>query len=193
MHEHLQKAHFLWRENVKPGDLVIDATCGNGHDTLLLAQLALTPSKGTLFALDVQEAAIIQSSTRLREHLPPEIVERVVFLQKCHSRFPESIEKESVTLIVYNLGYLPGGNKALTTLLETTQKSLFHAMELIAKEGLISVMCYPGHAEGKIEEDALLSFASCLNPLEWKWTHQRLVDRPTAPSLLIFKKSPKSI
>ncbi len=69
---HLDLAHDYWRRIVRPGDTVIDATCGNGADTLMLAKLALTESSGHLYALDIQESAIEETKQRLEKHSSPE-------------------------------------------------------------------------------------------------------------------------
>lgn len=185
---HLEAAHKRWAEIVKPGDIVIDATCGNGHDTLLLAKLALTESLGIVYAVDIQSQAIEMTRSYLQSHLSHELFKRVKFIKSCHSQFPKEIPSSSVKLIVYNLGYLPGGDKAFTTMLETTQQSINSAMELIQEGGLICITCYPGHAEGQKEEEALINFVSTLDSQKWECSHQRWVNRPKSPTLILMKK-----
>lgn len=186
---HIELAHQYWEELILMGDIIIDATCGNGQDTLFLAKQNITDDAGILYAMDIQDQAIESSKGLLKESLPPELFDRVKFIKGCHSQFPSEIEAGSVSLVVYNLGYLPGGDKGLTTLRDTTLLSIKNAFPLLKKGGAISITCYPGHAEGKVEEDALLQFTSGLDPREWSCTHHQWINRKKAPSLLLLQKS----
>ncbi len=189
-HSHLDLAHDLWKKIIQAGDIVIDATCGNGYDTLFLAQHAILEGKiGNLIAIDKQAQAIETTKQRLEAAIPQEHLTSIRLLNQCHSSFPADLNPASVTLIVYNLGYLPGGDKALTTLRNTTQQSLTHALLLLRPGGMLSVTCYPGHPEGKEEEETVLRFASQLASHEWSCCHHRWLNRPAAPSLLIIQKA----
>lgn len=179
---HLDLAHSYWERIVQPGDLVIDATCGNGRDTLKLCQLALP--KGHVYALDIQKEALEAAKNYLLEYLS-----EIQFILGCHSVFPAEIKPLSVKLIVYNLGYLPGGNKTVTTQLDTTLESLRQAMSLVMPGGAISLTCYPGHAEGAKEEKAILDYVSTLSPQEWSVCHHRWINRHEAPSLLLLQRA----
>lgn len=178
---HLHLAHALWKQVVKPSDWVIDATCGNGKDTLILA--SLTPQGGVI-ALDIQESAI----TKAKDNLPTETTSQVLFYQQSHAAFPPQAMAQPISLIVYNLGYLPGGDKTLTTSVSSTVQSLNAAMELIAKGGLISITCYPGHPEGKKEQSVLLEKAQQLCPEIWNVYHYYNLIRKTSPSLITILK-----
>ncbi|MBA3958391.1 MAG: methyltransferase domain-containing protein [Parachlamydiaceae bacterium] len=186
---HLDMAHSLWHESVQPGDTVIDATCGNGQDTRILAKLALNAHQGTLFALDIQAQAIVTTRNLLEQELPQDLFNRITFLEQCHSHFPEAVLENSVRLIIYNLGYLPGANKALTTRTETTLQSLQEAQKLLLENGIICVTCYPGHDEGKKEEAALLDYVRSLPTTEWQVSFTQWVNRVGAPSLLVLRKA----
>jgi hypothetical protein len=186
---HLDFAHTYWKQIIAAGDTVIDATCGNGHDTLFLAQIVLTDTSGVVIACDLQKQALDNTEKRLREsNLLSGKLERVRFVQGCHSTFPKDLKSGEVKLIVYNLGYLPKGDKAKTTLTETTLDSLKAATELVVSEGIISVTCYPGHSEGKREEEAVLQWASGLDPRFWSSSHHQWVNREESPSLLLLQK-----
>lgn len=177
---HIDLAHSYWERLVLPNNTIIDATCGNGHDTLFLASL----NPGTLYACDIQEKAISTTKEKLGEHH-----QNVKFVLGCHSSFPEKIEEGSVKLIVYNLGYLPGGDKAFTTELESTLESIKSARDLIAPGGAISITCYPGHPEGAKEEEKLLEECSKLDPKKWNCCHHRWLNRKNSPSLLFLQHS----
>ncbi len=174
---HLDLAHHYWKQLVQPGDVVVDATCGNGQDTLFLASL----QPGCLYALDIQEDALANTKALLGA------VTQVVFHRGCHSQFPEEIRPQTVKLFVYNLGYLPGGDKTLTTLSETTLLSLKRALDLVMPGGAISVTCYPGHPEGALEESKILEWVQGLDRRVWSCCHHRWCNRAKAPSLLLIQ------
>jgi hypothetical protein len=192
---HLDLAHSYWKkilENTSPhGRILIDATCGNGHDTAFLTRTALeTPNQENtrILAMDKQPEALESTKKLLKELLSEEQIAGIEFHLGCHSSFPENLAPASVSLIVYNLGYLPGSDKTITTTLDTTLKSLQNALPLIRSGGLISITCYPGHKEGKEEEKHLLEFANSLAPSQWSCCHHRCLNRKESPSLLLLQK-----
>lgn len=188
---HLDLAHHYWTTCVNIGDIVIDATCGNGHDTLKLCQLALSLDKGKVYAFDIQREAT-QSTSQILDNLDLNLKKRVVIQQQCHSSFPKEILPGTVKLIVYNLGYLPGGLKEKTTEVATTLKSLEQALPLLQKGGVLSVTCYPGHEEGGKEQEKILDFVSTLSPKEWSCCHHVWLNRHKAPSLILVQKTIKT-
>lgn len=178
---HLDKAHQYWSQLLQEGDIVVDATCGNGHDTLFLAKMGVK-----IYAMDLQQQAIQNA----KELVASEISNAdVLFFQGCHSTFPDEILQNSVRLVVYNLGYLPGGVKLITTSVDTTIVSVEKALNLLNPGGMISITCYPGHEEGEREEERLLSFCSGLNPKMWSCCHHKWLNRKSSPSLLLIQKS----
>jgi len=187
---HLDVAHSYWNTLVKKGDVVIDATCGNGQDTLILAQLSLTPTQGYLYGIDIQQRAVEITHQYLNQHLPAAFLARISLINQCHSDFPQEISPESVRLITYNLGYLPGGgNKNLTTRVETTLESLKKALFLIQKGGALSITLYPGHPEGQREEEKILLWAKELSPFQWNCCHHQWINRFKSPSLLLIQRN----
>jgi len=186
---HLDLAHSYWAQIVQQGDRVIDATCGNGKDTLLLAQSALESRAGKVWALDLQVDAISSAQSFLAAILPTEHYERIRFVQCNHTTFPKEIQEKSIKLIVYNLGYLPRGDKKVTTVTATTLQSLEQAIKLLCPGGAISVTCYPGHPEGKLEEAALLHWCRNLSPRHWSVCFHSWLNRQDAPSLILLQYS----
>lgn len=170
MKPHLEKAHQFWKKFLKPSDHVIDATCGNGKDTAILAHLVPT---GHVYAIDIQKDAIKSAQSHLS-------FSNVSFLHQCHTQLPKD---QKVRLVVYNLGYLPGGNKHLTSRVETTLISITTALELLPLGGALSITCYPGHEEGAREEKAIQEWAEGLSQsIEWSaW-------KPGSPTLLTVIK-----
>lgn len=182
-------AHRYWRGFVRKGDTVIDATCGNGHDTLDLTRLALENDKGNVIAFDIQAAALEKAQSLLRANVTHEIFERIQWVQGSHAQWPPFVKTMDVRLVVYNLGYLPGGDKGLTTNTETTWQSLQGALEFLQDGGIISITCYPGHEEGKREETLLLEKLASLDPKRWSICHHRWINRNHPPSLIMIEKS----
>lgn len=181
-------AHDYWARLLASDSIAIDATCGNGYDTATLAKILFSRGEmGTLYAVDIQSAAIEATKKRLEVECGSQIADKVRYQQGCHSSFPVEIKPASVSLIIYNLGYLPGGDKSLTTQRTTTLKSLSEAMQLIKPGGAISVTCYPGHAEGKEEENLILDFSAGLSQKEWSCCHHRWINRKASPSLLLLQ------
>ncbi len=189
---------MYWEQLLQPGDCAIDATCGNGHDTLKLCELALSPEGGRIYAFDIQEHALKATQNLLQSKLAAELLTQVTYINKCHSDFkgamesaiygPGQFQLEPVKLVVYNLGYLPGSDKALTTAVNTTLQSIHAAAELIVPGGLISITCYPGHPEGALEETAILEMTASLSRFEWSCCYHRWINKKNAPSLLLLQK-----
>ena len=170
---HLDFAHETWEKILESGCWAIDATCGNGHDTLKLAQLV--GASGGVIGIDIQEKAIENTEARLTEaRLKGQ--PKVHLFQQSHETFPALAYENPISLIVYNLGYLPGGNKDLTTLTSSTLNSVSQALDLLSFGGALSLTCYPGHAEGAAELLALLDFFEGLSPLEWNVTHHQFLN-----------------
>ncbi len=186
---HLDLAHSYWEHNILLGDTVIDATCGNGNDTLKLAQLAIKNDRGHVYAIDIQSSAIDNTKRLLANQLTTEQMQRINFITGSHINMPKELLPNSTKLIVYNLGYLPGGNKLLTTKSGTTVASVIEAQKILIAGGVISITCYPGHPEGSIEENALLQFSEQLPSRLWSCCYHRWTNRNQAPSLLIIQKA----
>lgn len=180
---HILFAHDFWSKLLAKDDCAIDATCGNGHDTLALAKLL---PKGKVFAFDLQKAAIEKTRQRL---IQEGMEERVTLFHQTHESLPDMLP-ESIKLIVYNLGYLPGGDKGVTTLTSSTLKSLQNALPLLKTEGVIFITLYPGHPEGAIEAKAVLEFAKNLPEEIFTVYHKSFSPKTSSPSILyLFKKS----
>lgn len=174
-HSHIQLAHSYWQNHVQEDAWAIDATCGNGYDTHFLAKIC----EGVI-SIDVQEKALESARQGAQKNIS--------FFCQSHEDFPPLAYEKPISLIVYNLGYLPGGDKGLTTFTSSTLKSLERAMEILLPGGLISITCYPGHPEGACEEKALISLAEGLEAKSWNVCHHRWLNRNKAPSLLLLQK-----
>ncbi|HEY6839292.1 MAG TPA: class I SAM-dependent methyltransferase [Geobacteraceae bacterium] len=177
-------SHLFLRERVKPGDRVVDATCGNGNDTLLLARLVGEP--GRVWAFDLQEEAL--AATR-RLLAGAGVEERVELVAAGHEKLAD-IVREPVAAVVFNLGYLPGGDKEFITRPATTVAAVAAALELLLPGGLLLVVIYTGHPGAAEEEEAVLSRVSVLDPRAYNvWTSRQANRPPTAPYLVVAEKA----
>lgn len=142
-------AQQLVASHIKPGDIAIDATLGNGHDCLFLAQHV--GNTGKVFGFDIQPAAIVASQARCQQaNVQAELI------HASHADMHQHIPKQyhgQVNVIMFNLGYLPGGDKTLITQSASTLTALSSASQLLATSGLMTIMAYPGHAGGGQETE----------------------------------------
>ena len=185
----LKSARFLAIEvlerAVLPGDTVVDATMGNGHDTQMLCE-AVGPA-GKVYAFDIQEAALAGTEKLLRDS---GLLERAVLIRAGHEHMAEYIMKP-VSAVVFNLGWLPGGNHGITTRWETTEKAVRAALGLLSPRGVLVICVYPGHAEGSRERQELVSLLSGLSNREFNVLRQHFLNAgPGAPECFVVQKNP---
>lgn len=185
----LRSARYLaadcLRQAVRPGDRVIDATMGNGHDTAMLAELV--GPQGQVIAFDVQPGAVEHTRARLEE---------AGLLPRCslhclgHEHVAEVVDGP-VQAAMFNLGWLPGGDKRVTTQWETTRQAVEACLELLAPGGVVTICAYPGHAAGDEERRSLMALLSALRPQAYNVLHQRFLNAgPGAPECFIIQKDP---
>ena len=168
---------------VLPGDAVVDATMGNGHDTLFLCQLV--GENGRVYAFDVQQQAVESTQKRLEE---AGVLSRAVLFCLGHEHMAEKVEGP-VAAAVFNLGWLPGGDHSVTTHWETTQKAVESALSLLKPLGVLVICAYPGHQEGDRERAALTAFLSALPPQRFNVLHQKFLNAgPGAPECFVVQK-----
>lgn len=173
-------AHQLLSEAIKPGDLVIDATMGNGHDTLFIAERC--GPGGHVHAFDIQQQALENTTTRLEEI---GLTDRVALVCANHAEMLKYIPdrfKGNVAAITFNLGYLPGGDKSLTTTAETTIAALDQSLTLLKTGGIISIMVYVGHPGGEMEENGILGWLDHLTD-DFHWQHRNPDCGESSPRL----------
>jgi len=176
-------AQDVLRRLIKAGDTVIDATMGNGHDTLFLAELV--GEGGHVHAFDIQEAAVQSAQKRLFE---ADAAARCSLYCLGHESMAEKVFTP-VSAIMFNLGWLPGGDKTVTTRLETTIEAVKSGLTLLDKGGLMTICIYPGHEEGDREREALLNFVSLLKPQEFNVLHHRFLNAGAgAPECILIQK-----
>lgn len=176
-------AHYLITQIVQVGDIVIDATCGNGHDTLFLAELV--GESGQVYAFDIQQEAIELTAKRLTT---AKLVDRVTLIHASHADLLEHIAAP-VKCVLFNLGYLPGGNKEITTILETSMVAIQRALELLQTGGLLVIVVYPGHEAGKVERESIDPWTASLDEHTYQVVKLQYYNQSdTAPYVLAIHR-----
>ena len=152
----LQYARTLLKSAVGDGDIAVDATAGNGHDTLFLAELV--GDDGFVYAFDVQKQAVDATLHRLLDNA---LEHRALVLKDGHENVAKYVDKP-VSGAIFNLGYLPGSDHEVITRPNTTIQSLESLLKLLKVGGIIVLVIYHGHEGGKEERDEVIRFVSGL-------------------------------
>lgn len=147
-----EQAHATISTVLKVGEIAVDATAGNGHDTLFLCQTV--GSAGSVYALDIQQEALDQTANRLQT-----ADYHNYHLICCnHSQLMELIPEhchQQIGAIMFNLGYLPGGDHEMITKSKSTLAAIHAALELLRPQGILTILAYPGHKGGSVETKAV--------------------------------------
>ncbi len=169
---------------IREGDTVVDATMGNGKDTLFLCDLV--GGSGHVYAFDVQAEAVERTRERVRE---AGFEPRTTLLLAGHETMAEHV-KAPVQAVMFNLGWLPGAEHIVTTRTETTLKAVSAALELIAPGGIVTVCVYPGHEEGTRELKALKEYVSGLSVRTFNVLYHSFVNASSqTPQLFLIQRN----
>ncbi|KPV40237.1 hypothetical protein AN478_08960 [Thiohalorhabdus denitrificans] len=183
------RAHRAAAACLYPGAWAVDATVGNGHDTLFLAR-EVGP-QGRVDGVDSQAAALAGARRRLET---AGALERVRLHHGGHEDLLRLLPDEArgrVGAVLFNLGYLPGGDKAVITRAETTLAALEAAVALLAPEGRIVLVAYPGHPGGAEECEAVMHWARSRRPEGLALLELDPPDQSgAAPRLLVLESRP---
>ena len=176
-------SHLLLHSFVRDGHSTVDATCGNGHDTLLLARLVGV--HGHVWGFDVQRQAVEETGRRLAE---ADLSSRVTLLPVGHEELAKHVAVP-LQVVLFNLGYLPGGDRGIITRPVTTGIALEQSLGLLAAGGVVIVTVYPGHDGGSEERHAVEKWAAGLDPRAYSsWRMGQTNVTQAAPYLLLVQK-----
>ncbi|MDO9168610.1 MAG: class I SAM-dependent methyltransferase [Methylobacter sp.] len=180
-------AHDLIRDILHAGDIAIDATVGNGHDTVFLAE-QVAPS-GHVYGFDIQQAAIDSTREKFRQaHLS----DSLTLVHASHADMTDKIPADlhgKIKAIMFNLGYLPGGNKTVITQTDSTLLALTVAARILAVNGIITLLAYPGHPGGDLETDRVKNWCEQLDTQQFEVsTIYSSEHKDTAPRLFVIRK-----
>lgn len=222
--------HQFLQQYIKPGDLVVDATMGNGGDTLFLANLVhaaivtdSTPANkesASVIAFDVQELALTNTRDKLAKHgftsetiVAPddseqkrdevnklnmsekaEIVNQstnnesitATLILDSHANMLNYVEEESAQAVVFNLGYLPGGDHSKATHAESTIPAIEAALNAIKRGGVISICIYSGGDSGFEEKNQVLEYLKTLDQRKYLVVKNEFYNKPNNPPIPVF-------
>ncbi len=181
-----ERTHELLKPYIEPGDLAIDATLGNGNDALFLYQAV--GEEGVVIGLDILSEALVSSTKLFKDrydlcrinHRVDSLGDEnknIHLLEYSHDKLKELMLPRRPKVIFFNLGYFPDTSKALSgenindkgaTVTEVTLEALKQSSEVIDKGGVLSIVTYPGHGEGKREHEAVVLWLQSLAPKDFE-------------------------
>ena len=179
----LNKARTLMETNLKQNDIVIDATIGNGKDSNYLLSII---TKGFLFGFDIQKKAIENTNNLLKDKY-----KNYKLYQTGHENIEKTLKKykQKISLIVFNLGFLPKENKEITTKTETTIHAIKQSLNMLNKKGHIVITIYPGHQEGLKESKEIKKYLKTLTNYTYEEFHN--TENKEAPYVINIKQNTK--
>lgn len=176
----IQINHCLLKQAVKKGKFFVDATCGNGFDTLFLAEN--TNDNAHIYAFDIQKEALENTRRKTAQYQ-----DKISYICDSHLKIREYV-KEKIDAAVFNLGYLPQGTHSITTCAPVVLQTLDELKNLLKRNGIISILAYPGHAEGRREYQQLLKYTRRMDKHVFTACWYRLHNHDNAPALCWIEK-----
>ena len=167
--------HYIIEHFVKNKNIAIDATLGNGYDTNFLSE-----KFKNVIAFDIRKEAC----EKYLEHKNS----NVTIINDSHNKFKEYINSK-VDCIVYNLGFLPGGDKSITTIHTTSLESIKAGLDILSNGALMLITVYRGHEEGKIEYLHIGDYLINLPKDKYAVMKHEIVNRSeNSPMLFVVEK-----
>lgn len=170
---------------VKEGDIALDATVGNGFDTLDLARLV--GRSGKVYGFDIQKIAIENTKALLNLN---GLLDKVILINDSHENI-ENYIFEQLDLCIYNLGYLPNGDKNIKTSPSSTVISVFKALKLLKQNGILIVISYIGHQGGQEENNVLEAMLRQLNQKKYNVLKNEFINQKNSPPILYIVEKAK--
>ena len=175
----LQKQFIL--THLREGDVAVDFTMGNGHDTEFLSK-TVGPD-GHVFAFDVQEMALASTAEHLRA---AGCADNYTLILDSHHNVEKYVDVP-IKAGMFNLGYLPGSDKSITTMRKTTLPAIEAAIRLMDRDAIILIAVYPGHAEGEAEGKMICDYLSSLSRYKVCCTRIQILNSPTSPFFILVE------
>lgn len=177
--------HEIIRAQAARGGIYIDATMGKGNDTLLLCELA--GDAGKVIAFDIQKMALEETGKLLKkENKVEQMGERVRLIQASHQYMDQYVNPESVDVICFNFGYLPGGDHRISTKADTSIEAIGKGLELLKPGGMMSLCIYSGGDTGFEEKERILAYLKTLHPRKYTVICNYYFNRENHPPIPVF-------
>ena len=174
----VQITHDYIEKLLKPGDQAVDATMGNGNDTLFLSRL-VGPA-GHVLSFDIQPAALENTKKLLLQHG----VDNVQLILDGHQNAASYISG-SIQCAMFNLGYLPRSDHTICTHADTTIAALEFFMERLTHHGLITIAVYYGGDSGFDEKNAVMDYLSSIDSRRFSVLVHQFVNQPNCPPIAV--------
>ena len=168
-------------EHLHEGDIAIDFTMGNGHDTEFLSKTV--GESGKVYAFDIQASAVESTRRNLEAAGCPN---NYTLIHDSHHNVKNYVS-EPIKAGMFNLGYLPGGDKSITTMRATTLPAIEAAIELLGKDAILLIAVYPGHPEGDAEGREITEYLSTLSRFKVCCTKVQIINSPTSPFFIMIE------
>ena len=175
--------HFILT-HLHEGDVAVDFTMGNGHDTEFLSKTV--GEFGHVFAFDIQEQALASTEEHLKSSGCPENYTLILDSHHNVKKYGDVPFKAGM----FNLGYLPGSDKSVTTMRKTTLPAIEAAISLMARDAVIIVAIYPGHPEGEAEGKEICEYLSSISRHKICATQVKILNSPTSPFFIVIESKP---
>ena len=173
--------HEIIRSQAQKGGLYVDATMGNGNDTVFLCELA--GEAGEVFAFDIQKQAVEATQKLLEEH---GVTTKYHLILDGHENMDHYIPEGKVDVICFNFGYLPGGDHAIATQASTSIIAIQKGLELLKSGGMMCLCVYSGGDTGFEEKDCILNYLKELAPKKYTVIVNQYFNRGNNPPIPIF-------
>lgn len=172
-------SHDMISKVVKEGDIVVDATAGNGNDTLYMAKTV--GETGHVFAFDIQHTALSVTKSLLESN---NMENRVTLINDGHENMDRYINTE-ITAIMFNLGYLPKGDHNICTRANTTIEAIKKGLSLIKVGGIISIVVYYGGDSGFFEKEEVMKYIKTIDYKQYAVLVHDFINQPNCPPIAI--------
>lgn len=176
----LSFSHKLLKEIIQPGDHVVDATMGNGFDTVFLADLVGTT--GHVYAFDIQEKAIQQTKQRISEQA---CEKQITLFHHGHEELNHYLPlNQTIAAAIFNLGYLPKGDKNIITQPDTTLQAIASLLKKLQAKGRVILVVYYGHSGGESELNAVTDYCQSLSQTSYNVLTYQFINQKNNPPIL---------
>ena len=172
-------SHEIINRVVKPGDTVVDATMGNGNDTLLLSKLV--GDEGIVYSFDIQESALASTRRKLEN---AGTADNVRLILDGHQNIGKYVP-QGIRAVMFNLGYLPKGDHSIGTKADTTIEALKKSMELLITGGIIMMVIYYGGDSGFEEKEAVLEYVRTIDCKRYSVLVSDFVNQINCPPIAV--------
>ena len=178
----LETAKALFNISIKKNGIYVDFTMGNGNDTLYIKKMC---PNSKIYAFDIQKEAIEITRKKLEDENCFD--NNIKLIHDTHENFRNHINN-NIDGAMFNLGYLPGGSKNITTKTISTLSCLDNALNYLNKNGVIVVVIYVGHEEGALESNAIYEFSKKIDSTQFACLIYRFINIENAPYIIAFQK-----